>query len=76
MIAPKADFQSEMAAWQSAFDSMARYTFIDLDRVFVVGLGLGSRGGSVTTQKGSEYFRKLAARRKHHIGGRPPKESA
>jgi hypothetical protein len=29
----------------------------------------------VTAQKGSDYFRKLAARRKHHRGGRPPKES-
>jgi hypothetical protein len=37
---------------------------------------LGSKGGSVTAQRGSDYFRKLAARRKHHRGGRPPKESA
>lgn len=36
---------------------------------------LGAKGGSVTAQKGSDYFRKLAARRKHHRGGRPPKES-
>jgi hypothetical protein len=35
---------------------------------------LGAKGGSVTAQKGSDYFRKLAARRKHHRGGRPPKE--
>ena len=37
---------------------------------------LGAKGGSVTAQKGSDYFRKLVARRKHHRGGRPPKESA
>lgn len=37
---------------------------------------LGAKGGSVTAQKGSDYFRKLAARRKHHRGGRPPKESS
>ena len=37
----KADFQNEMAGWQSAFDSMAKYTFMDLDRVFVVGLSNG-----------------------------------
>ncbi len=37
---------------------------------------LGAKGGSVTAQKGSDYFRKLAARRKHRRGGRPPKESA
>ena len=37
---------------------------------------LGAKGGSVTAQRGSDYFRKLAARRKHHRGGRPPKDSA
>ena len=37
---------------------------------------LGRKGGSVTAKRGSEYFRKLAARRKTHGGGRPPKESA
>src|ERR1035441_7689484 len=36
---------------------------------------LGAKGGSVTARKGSDYFRKLAARRKHHRGGRPPKKS-
>jgi|SRR5208337_1226613 len=37
---------------------------------------LGAKGGSVTAKRGSDYFRKLAARRKHHRGGRPPKESS
>jgi hypothetical protein len=36
---------------------------------------LGSKGGSVTAKRGSDYFRKLAARRKTHGGGRPPKET-
>jgi hypothetical protein len=36
---------------------------------------LGRKGGSVTAQRGSDYFRKLAARRKTHGGGRPPKSS-
>lgn len=36
---------------------------------------LGSKGGSVTAKRGSDYFRKLAARRKTHGGGRPRKES-
>ena len=36
---------------------------------------LGRRGGSVTAKRGSAYFRKLAARRKTHGGGRPRKES-
>jgi hypothetical protein len=34
---------------------------------------LGRKGGSVTAQRGSDYFRKLAARRKTHGGGRPRK---
>jgi hypothetical protein len=36
---------------------------------------LGRKGGAVTAKKGSAYFRKLAARRKTHGGGRPRKES-
>ncbi|HEY6352294.1 MAG TPA: hypothetical protein VI636_23090 [Candidatus Angelobacter sp.] len=36
---------------------------------------LGKKGGKVTAKRGSDYFRKLAARRKTHGGGRPPKES-
>jgi len=36
---------------------------------------LGRRGGSITAKRGSAYFRKLAARRKTHGGGRPRKES-
>lgn len=34
---------------------------------------LGHKGGTVTAKRGSDYFRKLAARRKTHGGGRPPK---
>jgi pimeloyl-ACP methyl ester carboxylesterase len=37
----KADFETEMAGWQAAFDSISKYDFIDLDRVFVVGLSNG-----------------------------------
>jgi pimeloyl-ACP methyl ester carboxylesterase len=37
----KADFQSEMTGWQAAFDSTSKYDFVDLDRVFVVGLSNG-----------------------------------
>jgi pimeloyl-ACP methyl ester carboxylesterase len=37
----RADFLSEMTGWQAAFDSMSKYDFIDLDRVFVVGLSNG-----------------------------------
>jgi hypothetical protein len=34
---------------------------------------LGKRGGKVTAQKGSDYFRKIAAMRKDFKGGRPSK---
>jgi pimeloyl-ACP methyl ester carboxylesterase len=47
----KADLHSELTGWQAAFDSMSNYDFIDLDRVFVIGL---SNGGG---------FSPLAARR-------------
>ena len=36
---------------------------------------LGKKGGMVTAQKGSEYFRKLAAKRKEFKGGRPSGKS-
>jgi hypothetical protein len=35
---------------------------------------LGSKGGTVTAKRGSEYFRQLAAKRKTRAGGRPRKE--
>jgi len=53
----KADFQSEMTGWQAAFDSISKYDFVDLDRVFVVGL---SNGGG---------FSPLAARGGHPVRG-------
>lgn len=36
---------------------------------------LGRKGGTVTAKRGSDYFRKLAAKRKTFGGGRPPKET-
>jgi hypothetical protein len=36
-------------------------------------VALGRKGGLVSAKKGSEYFRKLAAKRKTHAGGRPRK---
>jgi hypothetical protein len=32
---------------------------------------LGARGGKKTAQRGPDYFRKIAAMRKTHSGGRP-----
>ena len=39
-------------------------------------VALGRKGGSVIAKRGSDYFRKLAARRKTHGGGRPRKDSS
>jgi hypothetical protein len=35
---------------------------------------LGKKGGSVTAQRGPDYFRKIAALRKERKGGRPRKD--
>ena len=37
----KTDFQGELSGHQAAFDSLEKYDFIDLDRVFVIGLSNG-----------------------------------
>ena len=34
---------------------------------------LGAKGGKQTAKRGSEYFRKIAAKRKTRAGGRPKK---
>lgn len=35
---------------------------------------LGKKGGAVMAKRGPEYFRKIAAMRKEHKGGRPRKD--
>lgn len=35
---------------------------------------LGKKGGKVTAQRGSDYFRKIAGMRKERKGGRPGKQ--
>ncbi len=37
----KAGFQGELEGYQSAFDSMSKYDFLDLDRILVMGLSNG-----------------------------------
>lgn len=37
----KADFTTELSGWKAAFDSLKSYPFIDLDRIFVVGISNG-----------------------------------
>jgi hypothetical protein len=39
-------------------------------------VALGRKGGLVSAKKGSEYFRRLAAKRKTHGGGRPRKSDS
>ncbi len=34
---------------------------------------LGAKGGKETAKRGADYFRKIAAMRKEHKGGRPAK---
>lgn len=34
-------------------------------------VALGKRGGKTTAKRGPDYFRKIAAMRKHRRGGRP-----
>jgi len=36
-------------------------------------VALGRLGGNKTAERGPEYFRKIAAKRKHFSGGRPLK---
>jgi hypothetical protein len=36
---------------------------------------LGAKGGKITAKRGSDYFRKIAAKRKTFGGGRPSKDS-
>jgi hypothetical protein len=36
---------------------------------------LGRKGGAVTAQRGPDYFRQLAAKRKTRAGGRPRKDA-
>lgn len=40
-VCEKADFNAEIEGWQAAFDSLAKYDYADLDRVFVMGLSNG-----------------------------------
>ena len=36
---------------------------------------LGKKGGKTTAKRGPDYYRKIAAMRKTHAGGRPPSKS-
>jgi hypothetical protein len=46
----------------------------DLIAVPPAAVTLGQRGGMKTALRGSDYFRKIAAKRKTYGGGRPKKD--
>ena len=48
----------------------------DLIAVPPAAVTLGQRGGLKTAERGSEYFRQIAAKRKTKAGGRPPRSSS
>lgn len=52
----KADYQGELEGYQAAFDSMNKYDFIDIQRIFVVGLSNGGGVGPLVS-------------RDHHVAG-------
>jgi pimeloyl-ACP methyl ester carboxylesterase len=84
----KADFQSELEGYQVAFDSMSKYEFIDLDRVFVMGLSNGGgfaplvsrqrrvRGFIAASSWGRTWYEHMLEleRRRLTDAGKPPAE--
>src|SRR5215475_1334861 len=47
----KTDFLTELSGYRAAFDSLGKYSFIDLDRVFVVGLSNGGGTSPLVAEK-------------------------
>jgi pimeloyl-ACP methyl ester carboxylesterase len=84
----KADFNSELEGWRAAFDSMAKYDFVDANYVFVLGMSNGGgfspevaqghsvRGYIVTSSWGRTWYEHMVEheRRRLTIGGKPPAE--
>jgi len=49
-VCKQTDFLMELSGYRAAFDSLRKYQFIDLDRVFVVGLSNGGGTAPLVTQ--------------------------
>jgi len=47
----KADFTTELSGYQSAFDEMLKYNFIDATKIFVVGLSNGGGTGPLVPRQ-------------------------
>lgn len=46
----KTDFLTELSGYRAAFDSLGKYPFVDLDRIFVVGLSNGGGTSPLVAQ--------------------------
>src|SRR5262249_50229232 len=46
----KTDFLTELSGYRAAFDSLTRYSFLDLDRVFIIGLSNGGGTSPLVAQ--------------------------
>jgi len=53
------DFQTELDSYRAAFDSLSKYDFIDLNRIFVIGLSNG--GGTAPLVVGNHPVRGFIA---------------
>ena len=49
-VCKQTDFLTELSGYRAAFDSLRKYQFIDLDRVFVVGLSNGGGTSPLVAQ--------------------------
>jgi pimeloyl-ACP methyl ester carboxylesterase len=49
-VCKRTDFLTELSGYRAAFDSLRKYQFIDLDRVFVVGLSNGGGTAPLVAQ--------------------------
>ena len=49
-VCKETDFLTELSGYRAAFDSLRKYQFIDLDRVFVVGLSNGGGTAPLVAQ--------------------------
>lgn len=47
----KADYQGELEGYRATFDSIQKYSFIDPQKIFVIGLSNGGGVGPVVSQK-------------------------
>lgn len=54
------DFQTELSGYQAAFDLMQKYDFIDLNKVFVIGISNGG-GSSILVPRGHAVLGYIAA---------------